>query len=99
MKSVFLVFFQPGLRWVPGLESPQQPGFRVHADYLNAVDKRHRLLIGGPLDDYSAILLAMEAENEAQVRDLLARDPWLLDGMLVIERIRKWTLLVDPRAQ
>jgi uncharacterized protein YciI len=97
MRNVYLVFFGTGSSWEPGIGSPEQAGFRAHADYLNEIDKQNRLVIGGPLEDYSNILLALEADSADQVRDALKADPWIVQGKLLIERIMQWTLLVDPR--
>jgi uncharacterized protein YciI len=97
MRNVFLVFFRTGSSWEPGIGSPQQAGFRAHADYLNRVDERNRLVAGGPLEDYSNILLALEGDSADEVRELLKSDPWLVQDKLRIERIMQWTLLVDPR--
>ncbi len=96
-RDVYLVIYRVGKSWLPGTDSPEQPGYRAHADYLNEVDKTNRLIIGGPIADFSQIQLALEAESAARVSALLADDPWLQQEMLHIEKVAKWTLLVDPR--
>jgi uncharacterized protein YciI len=97
MRNVYLVFFGTGSSWEPGKASLEQSAFRTHADYLNGIDKRNRLVAGGPLEDYSNILLAVEADSADEVREVLKSDPWLVQDKLRIERIMQWTLLVDPR--
>lgn len=89
--------YRLGNAWVPATNSPQQPGYRAHADYLNEVDKKNRLIIGGPLADYSQIQLAIEAVSSEEVFALLENDPWLRQDMLQIDKVTKWILLVDPR--
>src|SRR5262249_20346875 len=97
MHDVYFVTFRTGTAWVPNTESPQQPGFREHADFLNEVDRTHRLLIGGPLADYSQIQIAMEARSADEARAILANDPWIRSDTTRIETITKWVLLIDPR--
>jgi uncharacterized protein YciI len=82
MKDVYLVTYRPGPAWIPGKYSPEQPGYRRHADYLNLVERTNRLVIGGPLADLSHVHLAIEGNSEEAVRLALDADPWLFEDML-----------------
>lgn len=86
-----------GNSWVAGIDSWEQRSYREHADYLNNVHTNNRILIGGPLWDYSEIQIAIEATSACEVEAILADDPWLKQDMLRIERVTKWVLLIDPR--
>jgi uncharacterized protein YciI len=54
------------------------------------------VVLGGPLDERNVLLVVAAASEEA-VRDRLAADPWIADGLLTIVRIRPWTVLLDGR--
>jgi len=97
MQDVYLVTYTIGTDWVAGTPTKEQPGFRAHADYLNALDKNNRLVIGGPLADYSHVFLAIEASGADEVRAILRDDPWQQRDMLRIREVTQWVLLVDPR--
>jgi hypothetical protein len=53
------------------------------------------IVLGGPLDDVR-VVLAVEADSEETVRDLLARDPWS-DTHLVVDTVDAWRLRLDGR--
>lgn len=97
-RDVYLVTYRTGHAWVQGRGSKEQPAWGEHTDYLNHVEEDgNRLLIGGPLEDYSEIHLAIEADSADQVRSLLANEPWIKRGTLEIVSVKQWLLLVDPR--
>jgi hypothetical protein len=54
------------------------------------------VVLGGPLADEHRVVLAVEAESEADVRVTLARDPWS-GTHLVIDSVEAWTIRLDGR--
>ena len=67
-----------------------------HASFMEALVQDGFVVLGGPLDERN-VLLAVAAGSEEEVRDRLAADPWVANGMLTIARIRAWTVLLDAR--
>jgi uncharacterized protein YciI len=53
------------------------------------------ILLGGPLALEREVLLIIEAESEAKVRERLGTDSWHQNGMLTISSIRSWNVLLD----
>jgi uncharacterized protein len=73
----------------------EQPGWNEHAAFMDELLERGVIVLGGPVgagDGHSA-LLVMEAEDEAEVRALLAPDPWGED-MLATESIEPWSIFL-----
>ena len=56
------------------------------------------IVLGGPVGGEREILHAVSASTEHAVRERLAEDNWHQNGMLTIESIEPWTILLDGRA-
>ena len=50
------------------------------------------MILGGPLEDTSGVLLVIRAETPDEVRSRLAEDPWTGKDLLRITRVAPWTL-------
>ena len=53
------------------------------------------VILGGPLDEGAKTLLVIDAADEAEIRSTLAGDPWSKWGILEIESIQLWTVLLQ----
>jgi uncharacterized protein YciI len=73
----------------------QQSKWQEHAQYMDELTDSGVIVLGGPLDDVR-VVLAVEADSEETVRDLLARDPWS-DTHLVLDTVDAWRLRLDGR--
>jgi len=51
--------------------------------------------MGGPLSDYSGSVSLLEGLTAAEARELIATDPFVLNGVFVIDSVRDWTVYVD----
>jgi hypothetical protein len=70
---MFLVLLRhSGPEWVLALPMEQQSKWREHANYMDELVDAGVTALGGPLDDLR-VVLAIEAESEETVRDILAR--------------------------
>jgi uncharacterized protein YciI len=74
----------------------EQTGWTAHADFMDALVDDGFVILGGPLEDEHRVVLAVEAESDAAVRDTLGRDPWS-ESHLVIDTIDRWTIRLDGR--
>jgi len=39
----------------------------------------------------------VDSDSEASIRARFATDPWIVNGMLAITAIRRWTILLEGR--
>jgi len=93
--SLYLVAYAPGPHWDEAKPRRQQAGWDAHAAFMDALDERHVVSLGGPLDERRA-LLVVRAADQADAMAQLSPDPWL-NGTLIIESVEPWTLWLTPR--
>jgi hypothetical protein len=48
------------------------------------------------VDEGGAILVVF-ADGEHEVREKLKSDPWYVNGILKVESIKRWEILIDER--
>lgn len=95
--STFAVIRRPGPVWNDSLPMRAQADWDTHACFMDDLAARGFILLGGPLTDSHGILLIVEAETEQQVRETLQRDPWEPAGILIMDSLRHWTVLLESR--
>jgi uncharacterized protein YciI len=83
-----------GPRWDPARPLEEQSGWEEHAAFMDGLVERGFVVLGGPLADELRVILAIEAESEAEVRETLARDPWH-ETHLVVASVERWTIRLD----
>ena len=88
-----------GPAWNRGLTMREQPLWREHAAFMNALAAEGLIVLGGPLGGGEETLLIFDAPSEEAVRARLAADPWTTAGLLEIARIEPWTILLDSRSR
>jgi hypothetical protein len=94
----FVVLRRSGPCWNAALPLEQQEGWEPHAAFMDGLVESGFVVLGGPLADEHRVVLAVEAESEAAVRETLMRDPW--DGThLVIDSVDGWTIRLDGRSR
>jgi ketosteroid isomerase-like protein/uncharacterized protein YciI len=84
-----------GPAWNTALTLREQAGWGAHAAFMNALAAEGFVVLGGPLGDGTETLLIVNATSVDVVASRLASDPWTLTGLLELERIEPWTLLLD----
>ncbi len=75
----------------------EQVGWDEHAQFMDQLAANGFVLLGGPLAGGDEILLVIEAGSEAEVCETLQRDPWSGAGLLVVQSVRPWDILLDSR--
>ena len=77
----------------------RQVRFDEHAAFMDALVEHGFVVLGGPLgageDASTEVLLVVRARDESTVRARLAEDPWSAIGLLAVERVTPWTVLLD----
>ena len=94
MRQLFLVYQQHGGPWDWSKALREQGQFDEHARFMDALVDEGFIVLGGPLDERD-VLLAVQADTEASIRERLADDPWIVNGMLSITDIRPWSILLE----
>ena len=59
---------------------------------MNSLAKEGFVVLGGPLEGASDVLLVVRATTPDEVRSRLAEDPWAIKDLLRITRVAPWTL-------
>lgn len=93
-----VVLRRSGPEWLADRPLEEQRDWLVHAGFMDSLVDDGFIVLGGPLSDEERVVLAVEAESEAEVRRRLAEDPWS-GSHLVVEAIEPWTIRLDGRAR
>jgi uncharacterized protein len=89
-----LVRFSAGPTWTSG-PPDDQPGWDDHAAFVDELVARGTMVMGGPFADHSGTLVVLENVGEDEARELVARDPFVVNGVFVLEDVRAWNVYVD----
>jgi uncharacterized protein YciI len=90
-KKIFLVIYKPGGAWVKGKPVSEQP-LHDHGKYLLELYKSGILKFAGPFTDDTGAAAALEVFDEVEARNLLERDPAVINKIMVYET-RPWRLV------
>jgi uncharacterized protein YciI len=94
---MFLVVLRrSGPQWDRSRPMEEQSDWLAHASFMDGLVDAGFIVLGGPLADEERVAHAVEAESEAAIRAMLARDPWS-ETHLLIESIEPWTIRLDGR--
>ena len=95
MKRLFVVTRIKGKAWDSTRPMRSQAQWPEHATFMDELATNRFVVLGGPLDDGDKTLLIVDAADENEIRSTLARDPWSESGMLDVESIQLWTVLLQ----
>jgi uncharacterized protein YciI len=93
-KHRVVVTFRAGPAWTSG-PPEEQPEWDAHADFVDALIDAGTFVMGGPFSDYSGSLTLLEGVTAAEAETLVAGDPFVANGVFVLDSIRDWTVYVD----
>jgi uncharacterized protein len=89
-----IVRWRAGPTWTSG-PPEDQPGWDEHADYIDDLIERGIFVMGGPYADFSGSHTILENVTEEEARELVLRDPFVANGVFVLDDIRTWNVYVD----
>jgi uncharacterized protein YciI len=95
VKTLFLVFRDPGSAWVAGRPTRQQPLWDEHAVFVDELFAQGRVVMAGPYADYSRALVIVTARDAREASALFDADPWTTAGILVEGEVVEWTVFLD----
>ena len=97
--ELYAVREQRGGPWDWSRPLREQAGFDLHAQFMDDLVAAGFVVLGGPLDGDREVLLVLNAPGEPAIRETLATDPWVRNGMLTVTSIERWTILLEGRRQ
>ena len=92
MKKHFMAIRTRGPAWQESRPLEGQDDWAAHASFMNALATEGFVILGGPLEGTSDVLLVFRATTPEEIRSRLADDPWTGKDLLRITRIAPWTL-------
>lgn len=92
MPRLFAVMRSRGPAWNHSLPLEQQADWSSHADFMNGLHAEGFVLLGGPLEDTSDVLLIIRANDPNEIHARLSADSWTSKDLLRIRQVLPWTL-------
>ena len=89
-----IVRWRAGPTWTSGAPD-EQPGWDEHAAFIDDLVERGIFVMGGPFADYSGSFSILENVGEEEARELVLRDPFVANGVFVLDDVRAWNVYVD----
>ena len=89
-----MVRFRAGPTWSSG-SVREQPEWDAHAEFVDALIERGTFVMGGPFSDNSGSMSLLEGIDADEARRILEDDPFMKNGVFVLEEIREWDVFVD----
>ena len=88
----------PGPTWTSG-KPEEQPDWDAHAAFIDDLIERGHFIMGGPYAGRLGSMSIWEGMNAEQVREVMQDDPFVRNGVFVIEDVADWTVYVDTRIE
>ena len=88
------VRWRAGPAWRSG-PPEEQADWDEHAAFIDDLVERGIFVMGGPFADLSGSLTLLENVTEDEARELVARDPFVANGVFVLDDLRAWNVYVD----
>ena len=89
-----IVRWRAGPAWTSG-PPEEQSGWDDHADLIDGLIERGIFVMGGPYADYSGSHTLLENVTVHEARELVLQDPFVANGVFVLDDVRAWNVYVD----
>jgi uncharacterized protein len=76
----------------------RQPYRAEHLALLDEAQRDGRLFLAGPLKPADTALLVFRTDTAADVETIVARDPYVTNGLVKSWQVREWTVVVGTAA-
>src|SRR5262245_56081278 len=97
MKNTFVVISSAGPKREHSKGTREQPLWDEHAAFIDQLVADGFILMGGPVPDEAGAMLIVNADDENEVREKLKSDPWMEQGILKLESVKRWEIFIDAR--
>ena len=94
MPKRVVVVWRAGPTWTSG-GVRDQPGWDEHAEFIDALVAEGTFVMGGPFADNSGSMSLLEGVSVDEARRIVADDPFVENGVFVLEDVREWDVFVD----
>jgi uncharacterized protein YciI len=91
-EHLFMVIRTRGAAWVDLLSMESQEDWEAHASFMSSLEQDGVVVLEGPLEGTSDVLLVVRARTNAEIISRLSADPWTRKDLLSLSRIIPWTL-------
>lgn len=96
MKTLFAVTLVKGEGWNESEPMCWQEKWNEHAAFMDELAANGFVVLGGPVGDGDdTVLLAVDADDESEIRVAFAKDPWFALQIRKIDHIQRWTILLQ----
>jgi uncharacterized protein YciI len=92
----FVFFRRPGPAWVRGKDTKEQPGWDEHARFMDALHDEGRVLLAGPYEDRSRVLIVVRCSSREEAEHVFDADPWTGMGILEDDGLDAWEAFLKP---
>jgi len=98
MKKKFILLCDPGPNWEENKQCDEQKYWIEHKEFINELYEQGKVLMSGPIVHYDRIVMIYQAENESEIRITLKNDPFIKNGILILESVMEWDIKFDKYA-
>ncbi len=92
MARLFAVTRTRRPAWNYTLRMEQQEDWSGHAKFMEGLVAEGFVVLGGPLEGTSDVLLIVRANDSHDIHARLSGDPWTSQELLHVKQIVPWTL-------
>ena len=92
-RRVF-VRYAAGPSWESG-PPEDQAEWDAHNDFVDDLIARGLFVMGGPFSDNSGSMVLFQGVGAEETRRLIENDPFVRNGVFVIDDVRDWVVYVD----
>jgi uncharacterized protein len=97
MSKHIVVFSKIGNNRVLGKSPQEQPLWREHADFMDALYDQGLIFLAGPWADGSGAMVIVNADDIESAVDMFREDPWALADIQSTDTAQEWDILMDIR--
>ena len=94
MPNRVVVLWRAGPTWTSGCVR-EQPRWDEHAEFIDALIENGTFVMGGPFADNSGSMSLLEGVTVDEARQIIAKDPFVENGVFVLDDLREWNVFVD----
>jgi uncharacterized protein YciI len=90
--QLFAVIRTHGAAWQPSSPIEGQEQWDAHARFMDALEAKGVIVLGGPLEGTPDVLLVMRVNSAEEAAQHFQDDPWTRLDLLRTKQITPWTL-------
>lgn len=68
-----------------------------HLEYMTGLHAAGKVLLAGPIGDGAGAMVIYDVADEAEVRQLVADDPYTVEDVAVDAAVRAWSVVIPAQ--